>query len=90
MRKSIFGLLTTDFSGWYENETGSVTEIVSNLDNLTPLARRLLGDSVVDASAVHINLNLGCDIKHFCTMTVVYEAYEVDHHFSLKDLTKEL
>lgn len=90
MRKSIFGLLTNDFTDWEENEVGSVTEIVTDLTQLTPLANKLLDESLVDASAIHISMSLGCDIKHFCTITVVYETHEVDHHFSLKDITKEL
>ena len=91
MRKSIFGLLTTDFTDWYENEVvGSLTEVVTDLTQLTPLTSRLLGESLVDAIAVHISMDLGCDINQFCTMTVVYESYKIDHHFSLKDITKEL
>lgn len=90
MRKSVFGLLTNDFTDWFENELGSITEVVTNLDHLTPLTRRLLGESLVDAIVVHISMSLCCDMNRFCTITVVYESYEVDHHFSLKDIAKEL
>lgn len=90
MRKSVFGLLTNDFTDWYENEAGSLTEVVTNFDHLTPLANKLLDESLLDATHVCITMSLGCDIEYFCTVTVVYEVYEVDHHFSLKDLVKEL
>lgn len=47
MRKSIFGLLANDFTDWHENEVGSVTEIVTDLTQLTPLANKLLGGIII-------------------------------------------